>query len=232
MEKITNKNNLIIQKQDKALIAPSLLAANAACLGEETLRIENAGADWLHLDIMDGHFVPNLSYSAQIVSALRPISKLVFDVHLMIENPQKYIDDYIKAGADIITVHKEACTDEELKEIASYLHKNGVKAGISVKPGTYFESVIDVLSYFDMLLIMTVEPGFGGQSYISEMNKKIADASDYIKNQNLNILIQVDGGINADTAAEAKENGAEVLVAGSAVFGAEDAEAVINKMRG
>ena len=179
---------------------------------------------------MDGHFVPNLSYSAQVVSALRPLSKLFFDVHLMISEPAKYMDDFADAGADIITVHKEVGSDAELKEIAAHLHGRGVKAGISVKPNTPAESLEPLLDDFDMVLIMTVEPGFGGQSYIHEMDSKIEWAAKAAESHP-GLLVEVDGAVGEQTAAEAAARGARVLVAGSAVFGAEDAAAAVKNLR-
>ena len=156
---------------DSIKIAPSILAADAANLGTELKKIEKAGADWVHIDVMDGHFVPNLAYSPDIVKALHKISKLTFDVHLMISEPMKYIKNFIDAGADIVTIHHEAI--ENPKEAIDYIHSFGKKAGVSVKPGTDIEVIASYINDVDLVLIMTVEPGFGGQSYIEEMNDKI-----------------------------------------------------------
>ena len=162
----------------KIKIAPSILAADPTRLGEEVKKIEKAGAEYVHIDIMDGHFVPNLAYSPDTVKGLRPLSNLIFDVHLMIEEPKKYIEAFVKAGADIITVHQEVT--ENLTEMAEFIHSFGVKAGISVKPGTPIETLGDEISEYDLVLIMTVEPGFGGQSYIEAMNDKITKAREMI----------------------------------------------------
>lgn len=204
-------------------LAPSLLAADVTQLGNEVKDIEKTGAEYLHLDIMDGHFVPNLSFSPQIVKSLRPISNMFFDVHLMLSNPEKYIKAFAEAGADLITVHAEAAGNtENMIKLAEEIHAHGVKAGISIKPKTSAESIEDVLKYFELVLVMSVEPGFGGQSYIEEVNDKISALRGMLNRENLNTEIEVDGGIGLKTIAMPVKAGADVLVAGSALFGAEN----------
>lgn len=210
-------------------ISPSMLSADFNKLGEELRDIERAGADMVHLDVMDGVFVTNISFGLPVVEALRKNSKIIFDVHLMIVNPEKYVERFIDAGADIVTFHHEATNDTAAT--LKMIRGKGAKAAVSVKPGTPIEEIYPYLELCDMVLIMTVEPGYGGQSFISEMLKKIRKLKAEIDSRGLKIDIQVDGGINDNTAKEAISAGANVLVAGSAVFKEKDRKAAIDALR-
>lgn len=203
-------------------IAPSLLSADFANLKEEIKKIENGGADYLHLDVMDGMYVPNITFGAPVIKKLRSITKLPFDVHLMIEKPERYIKDFVDAGADIITVHEEATTHlhRTIQEIKSY----GVKAGVSLNPATSLDTLEYVLDDLDLILIMTVNPGFGGQSFIKSMETKIRELRKIIDERNLDIILEVDGGVKLTNAVEIYNYGVDLLVAGSDIFGAPDVE--------
>jgi len=200
----------------KIKIAPSILSADFAILGEEIKAIDEAGADFIHVDVMDGHFVSNITIGPCVVKALRPFSKLLFDVHLMIEPVDPYIEAFAKAGADIITVHAEATDD--LKKTVGIIKSQGKKAGVSIKPGTKASALDGILDEIDLVLVMTVEPGFGGQSFMDDQLGKIAEIRKMIDKTDKDIFLEVDGGIDADTAKLVIEAGADVLVAGSATF--------------
>lgn len=211
-------------------IAPSILSADFAKLGEEIAEVEQAGAEWLHVDVMDGHFVPNITLGPLVVEAIKPHTNLFMDVHLMIENPDAYIPAFAKAGADLITVHAEACV--HLHRVVHLIKEQGAKVGVAINPGTPVSVLSEVIEDLDLVLIMTVNPGFGGQSFISGTVRKIRELNDLKKQMGLNdLLIEVDGGITAQTAPLVVEAGAEVLVAGSAVFGRSDRAGAIAEIR-
>ncbi|WP_391208581.1 ribulose-phosphate 3-epimerase [Psychrobacillus sp. L4] len=201
-------------------IAPSILAANFAKLGEEVVEVEKAGAELIHIDVMDGHFVPNITMGPIVVEALRPLTKLPLDVHLMIENADQYIEAFAKAGADYITVHVEACP--HLHRTIQLIRSFGVKPGVVLNPHTPIESIQHVLEDIDMVLFMTVNPGFGGQKFIHSVVPKVKQLADIVKERKLSIEIEIDGGINEETIIPCVEAGATIFVAGSAIYNAPD----------
>lgn len=205
-----------------AKIAPSLLAADFANLKDEINKVENGGADYLHLDVMDGNYVPNITFGAPVIKKLRKITKLPFDVHLMIEKPERYIKEFVDAGADILTVHAEATVHlhRTIQEIKSY----GIMAGVSLNPATPLENIEYILDDLDLVLIMTVNPGFGGQSFIKAMIDKIKRLRNIIDERNLNIILQVDGGVKLENASEILKYGADLLVVGSDIFESNNIE--------
>ena len=202
------------------LISPSVLAADFSKLGEEIQLVSEEGADLIHLDVMDGHFVPNLSFGADIIKGIRGFSNLPFDVHLMIENPEHYVDAYVEAGANFITVHPEATP--HIHSVLQKIHKAGIKTGIALNPGTPIEALENVIDIIDLILVMTVNPGFGGQSFLSSQLPKISKIRTIIDDGDRSIDLSVDGGINPATAKLAIDAGANILVAGTSIFKAGD----------
>lgn len=210
-------------------IAPSILAADFSKLADEVREVEAAGAELIHIDVMDGHFVPNITMGAIVVEALRPVTKLPLDVHLMISNPDAYIEQFAKAGADYITVHVEACP--HLHRTLQLIKSLGVKSGVVLNPHTPIETIQHVLEEVDMVLFMTVNPGFGGQKFIHSVLPKVKQLSDIIRERNLPIEIEIDGGVNEETIIPCVEAGATILVAGSAVFNAPDRAAALQRIK-
>ncbi len=206
------------------IVAPSILSADFLHLGEAIRLVEESEAEWVHCDIMDGHFVPNISYGIPIVKAVRPATKKVVDCHLMIEHPELYVEAFAAAGADMITVHQEACV--HLDRQVAQIHDLGCKAGVALNPATPVETLVDILHAVDMVLIMSVNPGFGGQKFIPRALDKVRRLRALVPD----LLIQVDGGVNAETGAKLVAAGADVLVAGSYVFGAEEPREAIHSL--
>ncbi|SDJ16010.1 ribulose-phosphate 3-epimerase [Alteribacillus bidgolensis] len=210
-------------------IAPSILSANFARLEEEIKDVERGGADYIHVDVMDGHFVPNITIGPLIVEAIRPVTNLPLDVHLMIENPNQYIETFSKAGADLLTVHVEACN--HLHRTVQQIKSEGMRVGVALNPHTPISMIEHVIEDVDLVLLMTVNPGFGGQSFIHSVLSKIKQVSSIVEKRELEVEIEVDGGVNPETAKLCIEAGANVLVAGSAIYNQTDRSQAIEKIR-
>ena len=212
----------------KIIVSPSILSADFANLENEVKELQKCGADWIHIDVMDGHFVPNITIGAPVVKAIKPHCNIPLDVHLMIENPQNYVEDFVKAGADIITIHYEA-TGELAEDVISHIKSYDILVGLSIKPKTPPQEILKYLLMVDMVLIMTVEPGFGGQTFMEDCAQKIPIIR---QNAQENLIIQVDGGINEETAKICRDLGANSLVAGSYIFKSTDINVAIQSLKG
>ena len=215
---------------NKTLIAPSILSADFARMGEEVRNVSDSGADLIHVDVMDGMFVPNITFGPKMVKDIRPHTNLPLDVHLMIDQPWRYLEQFAEAGADYLSVHYKAC-GKRLSDTLEQIGKLGVKRGLAINPDVPFDDITDCIDQCDLLLIMSVFPGFGGQKFIDSVLDKISVASQYIKKRDLQIQIEVDGGINAKNASIVSSRGANILVAGSAVFGQTDYKKAVEALR-
>lgn len=210
-------------------IAPSILSADFANLADEIKDVDRGGADYIHVDVMDGHFVPNITIGPLIVEAIKPVTNLPLDVHLMIESPEQYIEQFAKAGASFISVHQEACV--HLHRTVQQIKSFDVKAGVAINPATPAAFIEDILPAVDLVVVMTVNPGFGGQAFIPEVVQKINQLNEWRKQRNLSFAIEIDGGVNVDTAKLCTDAGADILVAGSAVFNEKDRQQAITSIK-